>query len=167
MTRTFTRRKGRESGSSVVELALMAPWIFFLFVGVYDFGFYAYAVICTENAARAAATQTASVTGVASSVACDAAWDEMKGLPNVAQLTKNCTQLPVKVVRRTLCIQATVSPSSISCDAPGCADCGQNNKAASSQVAVTYQSGLFVSIPGVLTNQTNITRIAEARIITE
>ena len=41
-----------ESGNSVVEVALMAPWIFFLFVGVFDFGFYAYAGICMENAAR-------------------------------------------------------------------------------------------------------------------
>lgn len=160
-----------ESGNSLREVALLSPWIFFLFVGVFDLGFYAYAVICTENAARAAATQTAMSTSVPAGVECDAAWNEMKGLPNVAQLSENCGQLPVLVTRKTLCVQATVQPSSIVCTAPGCADCGgatdPSGHAASSQVAVTYQSGLFIPIPGILTNQLNITRIAEMRIITE
>ncbi len=165
------RKRQRETGNSIVEVALMAPWIFFLFVGVFDLGFYAYAVICTENAARAAATQTAMSTSVPAGVECDAAWNEMKGLPNVAQLTKNCTQAPVIVTRKTLCTQATVQPSTITCTAPGCADCGSatdpNGHAASSQITVTYQSGLFIPIPGILTNQLNITRIVEMRIITE
>ena len=34
--------------------------IFFLFVGVFDLGFYTYAAVCTENAARLASLQTAS-----------------------------------------------------------------------------------------------------------
>ena len=52
------RRKKRngESGSAMVEVALLAPWIFFLFVGVFDMGFYSYMAICVENAARAAFT---------------------------------------------------------------------------------------------------------------
>ena len=29
----------------MVEVALLSPWIFFLFVGIFDFGFYAFAVI--------------------------------------------------------------------------------------------------------------------------
>ena len=48
----------RRRGNSFVEVALLAPWIFFLFVGVLDFGFYAYSFIATENAARAAALLT-------------------------------------------------------------------------------------------------------------
>ena len=36
----------------------MAPWIFFLFMGTLDFGFYAYAIIATQNAARVAVMQT-------------------------------------------------------------------------------------------------------------
>src|SRR5437868_7093924 len=126
------KRKSRESGNSIVEVALLAPWIFFLFVGIFDLGFYAYAVICTENAARAAATQTAAGAGAQSAtLACEAAWNEMKGLPNVAQLSQNCTQAPVIVTRKTLCVQATVKPSTIVCDAQDvsgqanavCADC--------------------------------------------
>jgi hypothetical protein len=167
-----TRRKGNQAGSAIVEVALMSPWIFFLFVGVFDMGFYAYAIICTENAARAAAVQTASAIGVQSnSNACDGAWDELKGLPNVAGISKNCGQPPVTVTQTTLCTQATVRPASITCNAPGCADCNSTNdptgRAASSRVSVTYQSGLFIPIPGVLTNQLNITRVVEMRILAE
>jgi len=161
------RRKRGESGSSIVEVALLAPWIFFLFVGVFDMGFYSYAIICTENAARAAAIQTAAnPLAQTDFIACNAVWKEMSFLPNVASISpQDCTQLPVKVVRKTLCTQANVAPNSITCDAPGCADCGSDPTAASSQVAVTYRSGIFVPIPGILTNQLTITRIGEMRIL--
>ena len=43
----------RQKGSAIVETALMMPWLAFIFVGVLDFGFYSYACICTQNAARA------------------------------------------------------------------------------------------------------------------
>lgn len=168
------RRKRGESGHAVVEIALLAPWLFFLFVGVFDMGFYSYSIICTENAARAAAIQTAAnPTSQTDPIACNAVWREMSFLPNVASIsTPNCTQLPVKVVRRTVCTQASVAPNSITCEPPvapltqaACADCGSDPTAASSQVAVTYQSGIFVPIPGILTNQLTITRIAEMRIL--
>jgi len=163
----LVRRKRGESGHAVVEIALLAPWIFFLFVGVFDMGFYSYAIICTENAARAAAIQTAaSPTAQKDLIACNAVWKEMNFLPNVASISSpDCSQLPVKVVRKTLCITASVAPNSIACDAPGCADCGSDPTAASSQVAVTYRSGIFVPIPGILTNQLTITRIGEMRIL--
>jgi len=180
MLQTSLKRKRREQGGAIVEVALMAPWIFFLFVGVFDFGFYAYGIICTQNAARAAATQTAMSAGSQlDTTACDAAWNEMRGLPNVALISQNCTALPVIVTRKTLCVQATVVPSTIVCDAqdvsgkanPVCADCNgltdPKGRAASSQVAVQYQSIPLVPIPGILTGQTTITRIAEMRIIAE
>ena len=167
------QRKRRESGSAIIEVALMSPWIFFLFIGIFDFGFYAYSIICTENAARAAAIQTAASAGAQSSAtACSAAWDELKGLPNVAGTAMNCTKLPVVVTQQTLCNQLTVTPPSIICTAPGpCSDCGgitdPTGRAASSRVSVQYQSIPLIPIPGVLTNQTTITRIVEMRIIAE
>jgi Flp pilus assembly protein TadG len=167
-------RKRRESGNSIVEVALLSPWIFFLFVGIFDLGFYAYGVICTENAARAAAIQTASGVGAQSTAdACAVAWDELKGLPNVAGITTpSCAALPVVVTQTTLCTQATVKPSTIVCTDPGpCTDCGgttdPTGRAASSRVTVQYQSIPLVPIPGILTGQTTITRIAEMRIIAE
>jgi len=161
-----TRRRKTQSGNAMVEVALMTPWIFFLFVGIFDFGFYAFSIICTENAARAAALQTAASPSAQSDVlACNAAWKEMNFLVNVAGATQDCTQLPVKVVRRTLCNKGTVVPNTIVCEAPGCADCGSDPGAASSQVAVTYQSDAFFPIPGILTSQLTLTRIAEMRIL--
>ena len=175
MQQTSLKRKRREGGNSIVEVALLAPWIFFLFVGVFDFGFYAYGIICTQNAARAAATQTASSVGVQSnSIACDAAWNELKGLPNIAGTTEDCTKLPVIVTQRTLCDSTKVQPSTLapSCvSGSSCADCGStadpNNHSASSQVSVQYQSIPLIPIPGILTGQTIITRIMEMRIIAE
>jgi len=169
------RRNHRESGNSIVEVALLAPWIFFLFVGIFDLGFYTYAVICTQNAARAAATQTAAAAsaGLQSNLtACAGAWDELKGLPNVAGITTpDCTKLPVIVTQTTLCTQASVQPPTIACTGGPCADCNGTNdplgRAASSRVAVQYQSIPLVPIPGILTGQITITRIAEMRILAE
>jgi TadE-like protein len=159
----------------MVELVLMAPWIFFLFIGVLDFGFYAYAAICIQNAARAAAMQTASSVGVQSNVvACNAALQEMNFVANIGSAVTSCDALPLIVTRRTLCTQGTVVPSSLTCETPcitqanpACADCSSDPAAASSQVCVTYQSGLFVPVPAVLTNQLTLTRAAEMRIIAE
>lgn len=79
----LVRRKRSESGSAIVELALMSPWIFFLFVGVFTFGFFMYAGICVQNAASIAAAQTSSGPGSATpGIACQAALAEMKLLPN-------------------------------------------------------------------------------------
>ena len=35
----------RERGSAIMETAFMVPWLFFLFVGVLDLGFYSYAAV--------------------------------------------------------------------------------------------------------------------------
>src|SRR5689334_13515139 len=53
----------RTSGHAVVEMALMAPWIFFLFMAVIDIGFFLYACITTQNAARAAVMYTSYTSG--------------------------------------------------------------------------------------------------------
>jgi Flp pilus assembly protein TadG len=170
------RRKG-QSGNSMVEVAFLAPWIFFLFVGIFDAGFFAFAAICTENAARAAATQTAASQSAQSDlIACNAAWKEMNLLLNVATLSQDCTQLPVKVVRRTLCTQASVVPTTITCETPcatltpprtTCVDCSVDVTAASSEVCVTYQGSGLAPIPGILTNQITLTRTAEMRILAQ
>ena len=175
MMTTSIKRKRREGGNSIVEVALLAPWIFFLFVGIFDLGFYAYGIICTQNAARSAAIQTASSVGAQlPTVACDAAWSELQGLPNVAGTTKNCNQLPVIVTQRTLCDSTKVQPATLApfcVSGSQCADCGStadpNGHSASSQVSVQYQSIPLVPIPGILTGRMTITRIMEMRIIAE
>jgi Flp pilus assembly protein TadG len=165
-------RKSGESGSAMVELALMAPWIFFLFVVVFDFGFYVYAAICVQNAARAAAVRTAADEfSQSSGLACIAALSEMNRIPNVAGLG-SCGATPLTVTQKTLCGSNTNTTRVTACagttpTSPTCADCVADNTAASSQVTVTYRSIPLVPIPGVLTGRMNLTRIAEMRIIVQ
>jgi len=147
LCRAGKRLKNRR-GTAVVEVALLMPWIAFLFVGVFDFGFYSYAAIATQNAARAAAIQLAS--GATNS--CAAALAELRMLPNTTGLT-TCTAAPVQVSDLTLTNATT----------PPCADCSLNTTATSRQATVTYQSIPLVPIPGILTGRLSLTRIAEVR----
>jgi Flp pilus assembly protein TadG len=152
--------KERRRGSAIIETALMAPWIFFLFIGVFDLGFYFYAADCTQNAARAAALTTSTSSGISTVAACTAALGELNNLPNAYQLTTCGTSGPpsssmpvvVTVVQRN----ATTSPP--------CADCGVNPAAASSFATVTYLSLPMIPIPGLLMGQLTMTRTAEVRI---
>jgi Flp pilus assembly protein TadG len=152
------RRRRGESGQSIVEMALLAPWMFFLFVGVTDLGFYLYAASCTQNAARIAAIQTASTSALSSSqmqaMACNAAMQELVRVPNTHTIS-GCSAAPLTVTQQTLTNSTT----------PTCADCGVDATGVSSLVTVTYQSGLFVPIPGLLTNQLNLTRTSETRMV--
>jgi Flp pilus assembly protein TadG len=128
-----------------VEVALLAPWIFFLFVGVLNFGFYAYALISIENAARAAATYTASNPVLADNTdsACRYALAELSGLPNTRTLT-SCNALPVQVTA-----EKGQCPS---LDADSLC----------STVSVTYQTIRMIPIPG-LAGQMTITRFVQLR----
>src|SRR6185295_11177579 len=79
------RNRQREKGSALIEMAFMMPWIAFLFVGVLDMGFYSYAAIATQNAARAMAIQDANVRGTLSTLQlCQVAKNEMGFVANVA-----------------------------------------------------------------------------------
>ena len=136
----------------------MAPWIFFLFVGTLDFGFYAYAAIATENAARTAVTQTSHDvnTAVDTTTACNYALDELRSLPNMKTIT-TCSI-------GALC--ATTPPPVSQSQPVGVTVCqlvGPDG-AAAAQVAVTYQTVQMVSIPGMLGNQFTMTRVAQMRV---
>jgi Flp pilus assembly protein TadG len=144
MTRINCPRKRRSSGHSVIEVALMAPWIFFLFVGVLDFGFYAYALISTQNAARVAALHN--------SVSKEAASD-----PDGSGCQIAIAELQWASYGRTL--NCAGSPLNVSSKLVAGAD---GNDAA--QVTVTYQTIGMIPIPGVFTSQLTINRTAQARV---
>ena len=133
----------RSRGNSVIEVTLLAPWIFLLFAGVFDMGFYACALICTENAARVAVAYTASSgASVADSVgACSYALPEMYAMSNTRNLA-TCTASPL-----------TVTATSIT-GADG---------AAASQVTVIYETMNLITIPG-LRGQMTITRTVQQRV---
>ena len=139
----FKRGRWRERGHAVIEISLMAPWIFFLFMGTLDFGFYAYAIIAAQSAARVAVMQTSqnSTTAANSTLACQYALTELNRMPNTSTLS-TCAALPV-IVNATSVVDAD----------------GAN----SSRVAVTYQSINMIPIPG-LAGSLTLTRTAQMRL---
>jgi len=101
------KRRGA-GGNAVIEVSLLMPWIVFLFIGVFDFGFYTYAFTCTQNAARAATLYLSTGFGLARSEwaspapatspgACQVVLGEMRRLPNVGAAVTGCSALPVQV----------------------------------------------------------------------
>lgn len=125
----------------------MTPWIFLLFLGVFDFGFYAYAAICTANAARVAVLYTSSSPDTAADAnrACYYALEELRRLPNVGAGVTTCASLPVQVA-------ATAVPAGSAVDG-----------APASRVSVTYQTIPMFPIPGLMGRMT-LTRTAEMRV---
>jgi Flp pilus assembly protein TadG len=139
---TNARRKRR--GSALVELTMLSPWIFFLFIGIIDIGFYSYGLISVENAARIAAEYTSQTSTTASDQAgaCTKILAELSNLSNVASLT-SCGATPLVVTANAVT--------------------GPDGGAATS-VSVTYQTISLIPIPGLLQSQLTFTRNVKMRI---
>jgi len=137
-------KKQFQRGNSVIEVSLMAPWILLLFICVFDFGFYVYAAISVENAARVAALHTSSNPSLAgdSATACFYAVQELRNSSNMAGVPANfpCNSEPLRVTAAA----ATV------------------NGAPASQVTVTYETNVGIPIPW-FSNIYGITRIVSMR----
>jgi Flp pilus assembly protein TadG len=135
--------RGRR-GSALIEITLLAPWIFFLFVFVIDMGFYNYSLIAVENAARVAAeyTSASSTTAADSSGACTKVLAELASLPNVSGLT-SCSSAPL-----------IVAASSVT---------GTDGNAATS-VTITYRGLQMIPIPGFLVGQLSFQRTVQMRV---
>jgi hypothetical protein len=169
-----TERRKRQRGQAIVEAALMMPWLAFLFVGVLDFGFYAYSAICVQNAARAVAIASANPSSLVSP--CQAALGELTGLPNMINVTTtSCTSDPAAVGGAKLysaCVitltntATTGGATAANCRAANgqiCADCTLDTTAQSTQATVSYQTVPMIPIPGILAGQFTLTRYAEVR----
>ena len=119
----------------MIEVALMAPWIFFLFVGVLDLGFYAYAFISTENAARAAVLLTSKsvIAATDQADACAIVLSEMAWAAYGRYFPPTCNAAP-------LVVNATLLP------------CGGLDGTDAAQVEVQYTTVTMVPIPGALSN---------------
>lgn len=146
--------KRSKSGNAILELALLLPWFIFLFTGIFDFGFYAYALIGTENAVRVAVMHSAANSGTASDQAgaCALVSAGLTGLPNVGPTySGSCNTDPITVTS-TYCDASTL------CDGASASVDGEP----AAYVSVTYSlPPLFrVPIPGV----SHITRTAEMRL---
>ena len=135
-------------GGAMLELVLFSPWIFFLFIGALDWGFYSSALISLESGVRSAVLYTSTSATVAdpstaNSAACSIVLDEIRKLPNIGTSTTTCGTNPV--------VTATKLSSG-----PG--------SAVASRVTVTYTSISLIPIPGLLTKQFTVTRSAVMRV---
>ena len=147
-------RAKSQAGHAVVEVALMAPWIFLLFAMVFDIGFYCYAVIATQNAARSGVMHTSRSSSyvVDLTAACQIARQELRGMPNVSVALNTCAAsagaitdaLPISVV-----VAAIPGPDATTLGA--------------ARVSVSYRSPQLFPLPGLMGRMT-VTRIAEARV---
>jgi hypothetical protein len=147
-----TKRRRRSGGNAVIEVTLLMPWFLFLFMGVFDFGFYAYALISTENAARAAALSTSS--NNSPGLACEYALGELRVMPNVGPLlAPPCPASPTEAF--PVAVVATLIPTGIDGD-------GLNARPAW-RVAVTYLTVRLFPLPW-LPGRMTITRTVEARV---
>jgi Flp pilus assembly protein TadG len=137
-------KQNRARGHAVIEAALLLPCLLFLFVGVFDMGFYLYAMMGVENAARVAVeyTATSSYTASDSATACTIALNELASVSNLNSVS-SCSSLPLKV-----------SAAAVS---------GADGSPAS-QVNVQYQSASLIPIPGLLTGRLTLTRVAQMRL---
>src|SRR3954466_11817603 len=85
-------------GTAMLELALLSPWIVFLFIGVFDYGFYAYSLITLEAATRSAALWNSShATPADTTAACTVVTGEMQTLVNMNGVTTCGGGSPVSV----------------------------------------------------------------------
>jgi Flp pilus assembly protein TadG len=147
------RRRAR-TGNALIEFSMFLPWLIFLFTAVFDFGFYAYALIGVENAARAGVLQTATNTATAAnqSGACRVALDALRGLPNLGgTFTSDCSSEPVTVTA-SYCDGSTLCPGGAAS-----ADGGP-----ASVVTVTYRMPPLFRFP--LRPPVSITRTAQMRL---
>lgn len=124
-------------GSSVVELAFLMPWFVFLFVGVLDLGFYQYALVGAQSAARTAALYISSSNSTSIDTACSYVIDQLTSNINLASATTCTGASPISLTQTT---QAGPDGNS------------------STTVTVQFNSPLMIPIPGVLPSTLTITR---------
>lgn len=120
-----------------MEFALFLPYLFFTFVGAFDWGNYSWTLMKVEAAARVAAlyTSAGSSTASDSSGACTYALGELSNASNLAGQS-NCTG------NLTVTATQVTGPD--------------GNKA--SQVTVSYLTPPLIPIPGLLAGQMTISR---------
>jgi len=143
---TKPRRTGCRGGSAL-EMAFFLPWYIFLFIGAFDWGFYAHSLISVQSAARAAAIATSenNATAANATLACTNALGELKIASNIPSTLTTCDALPVIVTAQL----KTGANSADGSDA--------------SEVSVSYQTPSLIPIPGVLTKQITLRRIVQMR----
>lgn len=128
------------------------PWYVLLFIGAFDYRFYAYSLIASQSAATVAALycSTSSATVADSTTACGYALDQFRNLPNVGSSLTTCG---------TGSTVTSSAPVAITASSVTGADL---NPATS--VTVVYRTPNLIPIPGLLPGQLTITRTVRMAI---
>lgn len=148
----MNNRRKSQRGGSALEMALMLPWYLFLFVGTFDWGYYAHALISTEAAARVAVLYTSQSASTASnqSVACILANEEMRIISNISSSsTPTCSSSPLIVTA----VEAGTGQTTLSAD-----------NSLASQVTVQYTTLSLIPIPLLLSKQATFYRVVQMRL---
>ena len=144
MPATASMRRKRSRGAAMMELALLSPWIFFLFIGVLDSGFYAYSFITLETATRSAAAWNSNhATPNDAAYACTVVTNEMQTLVNMTGISTCGGTSPVSLTATQIT--------------------GPDNEQAA-QVSVTYTTPRLIPIPGLLASQFTLTRVVVMKL---
>lgn len=140
------RRNGRR-GNSLIEFSLLAPWYLFLFIGIYDFGFYGYSLVALGEGVRVAALNASqnSTMAASSTTACTYVVGSLKNLPNIGTSVTSCGASPLTV---TATYGATSGP-----------DGGP-----STTVSATYTTAQLIPIPGLLAGQVTMSKTIQMRV---
>jgi hypothetical protein len=125
------------------------PWYVFLFVGAYDYGFFSYSLIASQEAAGVGAMYcaTSSSTVADSSTACGYALDQLRNLPNVGSTLTTCG------TGTAVTDAAPVAVAALSITGP--------DLMPATQVTVVYLTPQLVPIPGLLPGRLTITRVVK------
>ena len=134
----------KEKGSSAVEFAFLVPWFVFLFIGILDLGYYNYALVTAQSAARTAVLFTSSSASASTQTtqACSYVYD---------QLTSN-----INLSGATTC----VSPSPITLSTSVGTSVDGNSATSASTVTVQFTSATLIPIPGILPASIPVSRTA-------
>ena len=154
--KTLIRGKGRR-GNAIVEVTLLMPWILFLFLAIFNFGFYAYALISVENAARVAAMYTSSSPALVNDAqfACQVVLEELRSLPGIGAgalcAASGNPRNAGASGQITVFVQQLTGAQS-------------PDGAAASEVAVTYRPDNLFPLPFLMGNKP-FTRVVRMRIL--
>jgi len=144
------RRRGswrNRKGQSLIEFSLLVPWYLFLFMGIFDFGFYGYALVSLEDGVRVAALNASQNSTLAanSTTACTYVLGSLTGLPNIGSSVTTCSASPLVV---TATYGATSGP-----------DGGPETT-----VSATYTTPQLIPIPSVFPGRFTVTRALQMRV---
>lgn len=147
----ISRDRGRSRrGNNIIEFSLAIPWFIFLFVGAFDFGFYSYSMIATQNAARIAATYCSANSSTCTTndtYACsNYVIGQLSSLPNIGSTVTTCA----------------ASPLTLTVSYPAAASCPDGNTCVSATVA--YVTPQLIALPGILPAQPTVTRAVTMRL---